>query len=141
MEVQRLYSLLSGNRRVSWTCGYHWNVLFEYESGTVESIDINEECEEFKRESDTTFKLLHTYFARANSAPTHHMAAVSVDPKADHRLASLSLEKFGTLIPTGTPGLFFLLSRVSWTDTALSGVRRVVGVRNVSVPQEQDLGN
>lgn len=68
-RVQALYDSLAGNQRIGWTCGYHWRFLFEFDGGGPESIDVNENCETFRRDPKRTWRLVSDAFRSARAHP------------------------------------------------------------------------
>ena len=125
-EAARLHHLLAGNQRIEWMCGYHWAVEFEYADGALESIDINEQCESFRHDSDEIWRILRSYFKRASEHPSHYLIRVVARDRSSKPALARDLEAhFGLVFnvdPRGTT--LFVASRNPWSPERADEVRR-----------------
>ena len=136
-RVERLYRLLAGNERADFTCGYHWNVRFDYRDHAPESIDINEECEAFRRDPKVTWRELSRALSEARHRPSHYVIAVR--PTGFRESLRAKLTPFGSIID-GNPLL--LASRTRWTARRVEKLRRATaGLARIEVIPEADTGN
>lgn len=141
--VRSLYTRLAGNSRAAYTCGYHWNILFEYRDGPAESVDINETCETFRKNPKETWQAVESAFTRARTEPPHFYVILSSrDPQAGAHLRTLLQPLFGTVIDSSLRGRFLLVSRQQWPDTRVAALRKTCGASvTVEIPKEFDTGN
>jgi hypothetical protein len=136
-QVEKLYRALAGNRRVMWTCGYHWQVLFEYADGRFEAIDINENCETFEREPKETWSRLWAVLKRAREHPSHYAAAVT-DAKPD---LAPTLARFGLPVRVHET-TWLVMTKKPWTDSRIKALRDAcAGRANVAAIPEYDSGS
>jgi Xaa-Pro aminopeptidase len=136
-RVERLYRLLAGNERVGFTCGFHWNVRFDYRDRAAESIDINEDCEEFRRDPKVTWRELSAVLSEARRHPSHYV--IEVRPTGARESLRAKLTPFGSIID-GNPLL--LASRAPWSASRVEKLRRAAaGLARIEVIPEADSGN
>lgn len=140
-EVSRIYDLLAGNQRLGFTCGFHWNLLFQYDGGKPESIDLNEACEEFRRNQKVVWRELSRVMARAKKHPTHHIVEVAARSASEASELKRPLEKFGFVFIEPDGKNLFVASRTSWTPQRIRAIRAVAGTAAVTIPKEYDTGN
>lgn len=138
-DVQSLYGALSGNARLGFTCGYHWSFLFEYEGAAAESIDINENCETFRRDPERTWRIVSDAFEKAKAHPSHFAAELAAEPKADERAVRETASRFGFVVPA-QPAV--LLARHPWSSARIARVNRALGrLGRVKPIEAYDTGN
>src|SRR5258706_6512686 len=126
--VESLYRRLAGNSRMGYTCGYHWDILFEYRDAPAESIAINEGCETFRREPAETWQAVKSAFTRARSKPTHFFVILTTrDPHAGAHLRKLLEPRFGTVIDRSFRGTFLLVSPEQWPNARVTALRKTCG--------------
>jgi hypothetical protein len=122
-EVKRAYDALAGNQRVGHECGFQWQYVFEYADGASEAIDISEECEQFRRNPEATWREVKRLFDEASDDPSHHaiylLITESHKPALEKKLGST----FGTIVPTDFPARLLLISKEPWTENRIERLR------------------
>ena len=119
-DVRRLYSSLAGNERLGFTCGYHWNVRFEYADASSESIDINEECETFRSDPAATWREVTAVLRQARERPTHFaIELVGTRNESGDSPASRLPDHFGFVVSTAS-NRWLLVSEQPWTESRIA---------------------
>lgn len=140
-DIQPLYRALAGNARVGFTCGFHWNFLFEFQGAPPESLDINEDCETFRRDPKQTWDIVSTAFMRAKRHPSHFVAFLKPKAGATRNTLREATARFGVLVPAGN-GQWFVASRQRWTPARIQRANEAVQkVAEVRAVPELDTGN
>lgn len=122
-RVQRVYKLLAGNERLMFSCGYHWNVQFDYRGAPSESIDINEGCEQFRRNHDAAWKELQSLFADARKHPTHYAIVVYAKNVTEIPALIAQLDpEYGTMIGTYQSSVR-IAAKKPWTAARIENLR------------------
>jgi len=94
-EVNDLFSLLAANQRIGHACGYHWGIVFEDSSRRIIQHLHNKKCEAYRNFHDEIQSRLQRYFHRVDTAPTHYLMNVELDPSADPMAIAGLLERDG----------------------------------------------
>lgn len=141
-ELKRAYDTLAGNERVGFTCGFHWQYLFEYTNAPAEAIDINEECEKFRRKPDETWAEVKRLFEKADKDPTHHAIHLLITESQKAALEKKLGNAFGTIVQTHFPARLLLLSEEKWTEKRIEKLREAcAGLARVDPIEERDAGS
>ena len=94
-EVAIMFDLLAGNERVGHACGYHWGLIFENDLRQIQEHLHNKECESYRHFDEEIQARLQNYFRRIETAPTHYLLHVELDPAADPEAVAQLLERDG----------------------------------------------
>lgn len=141
-EVTRTYAALAGNERIGFTCGYHWQFLFEYANAAPEAIDINEECEQFRRRPKETWAEVKRRFDQARKDPSHHAIHLLTEESHKRALATKLGNTFGVIVPTDFPARLMLISKEPWTEKRIERLREAcASLAKVDPIEESDTGN
>ncbi len=79
-EISKFVELFNGNSKaVSHACGYHWQITFQKENAEQTEIFINQDCEEFTRNSREIRKFLKPKFDKIAKNPDYFISNIAVD--------------------------------------------------------------